>query len=173
MKNQQQHKRSDILSKYDLGVTPKIDSTIPSHLMPTPLQNNKTKSKFMFDDSLIDTRSRRAKLKNNEQTFKRSKSTSPERHWNFDNENANNNDNGNNGSGHIEEDSGVASPSEIKFAFGDPAANASDVSDLQPMMSPIPFSRNIGGKFNNDDANKEDTWSKFMPTPLKNQKTKS
>ena len=44
-------------------------------------------------------------------------------------------------------------------------------------MSPIPFARNIG-KMDSDepsmnDSNDNDKWSRFIPTPLINQKQKT
>jgi len=190
----------DIVSKYNLG-TPKIDSTIPRHLLPTPLQS-KTSSKtgdvsqkYLLDDSVIDTSGSAARARDHQQQHKRSRSTSPPApkfEWNLHANHANdrldasrkeNYKHHSNGSGYIDDDDvrdekkndesnqkGMASPSGIKFSFGDPSKHH--------LISPIPFARNFA-KIDSDeppmDHMDKDQWSKLIPTPLLNQmqKTKS
>eukprot|EP01083_Nonionella_stella_P091378 255479_1 len=62
----------------------------------------------------------------------------------------------------------IASPSSIKFSF-----DSNTDKTTKQIMSPIPFSRNIGD-LNKDDSDKN-KWDRFIPTPLINEakKTKS
>jgi len=148
------------LAKYDFGRSPRIDSKIPNHLLPTPLQK-KTESKLSPDDISKKYRFDGGPA---DISFNFGNKTHPTTTGNgsgfIDDEDDDfgrneNRSNGNNA---------ISSPSGIKFSFGDDNQSKRDV------MSPIPFARTIGKTDSGSSAT--DAFSRFIPTPLQNSRHK-